>query len=95
MQDTRLSDTRARILDAAERLFIRRRYPLQLVVTCADEQPTIRPGAVVAVQWALGFGTGMQQMNRMGVVTAADHEISGGVWRTVLTVLQLDREAVA
>lgn len=87
--------TAAAANDAAERLFIRRRYPLQLVVTCADEQPTIRPGAVVAVQWALGFGTGMQQMNRMGVVTAADHEISGGVWRTVLTVLQLDREAVA
>jgi hypothetical protein len=81
--------------DAARRLFIRRRYPVQMVVTCADEQPAIRPGAVVAVQWTMGFGAGMQTLNRTGVVVAADHEIRGGVWRTVLTVAQLDREAVA
>jgi len=79
--------------NAAQRLYIRRRYPLQLVVVCAEGQPTVRPGAVVRVQWTLGFGTGMQQINRLGVVLAADHEISGGVWRTVLTVAQLDREA--
>lgn len=87
--------TAAAAADAAKRLFIRRRYPLQLVVTCADEQPTMRPGAVVAVQWAIGYAAGMQQISRLGVVVAADHEISGGVWRTVLTVLQLDREAGA
>lgn len=85
--------TQAAAQDAAQRLFIRRRYPVQMVVVCADEQPTLRPGAVVRVQWTVGYGTGMQQMDRLGVVLAADHEISAGVWRTVLTVAQLDREA--
>jgi hypothetical protein len=85
--------TAAAAADAARRLYIRRRYPVQLVVTCADEQPAIRPGAVVAVQWTLAAG--MQTLNRLGVVVAADHEISNGAWRTVLTVAQLDREAAA
>lgn len=85
--------TEAAATNAAQRLYLRRRYPVQLVVTCADEQPTLRPGAVVAVQWKMGQATDMQQINRTGVVVAADHEISGGIWRTVLTVVQMDREA--
>ncbi len=81
--------------DAARRLFIRRRYPAQLVVQCADEQPTLRPGAVVRVTWGLGAAgaaTGMQLLSRLGIVMAADHEIVRGMWRTVLTVAQVDRE---
>jgi hypothetical protein len=90
MAETRFA-TGAAATDAAKRTYIRRRYPLQLVVQCADEQPAMRPGAVVTVQWTLA--TGMQQISRVGVVAAADHQIRRGVWTSVLTVLQLDREA--
>lgn len=75
---------------AAQRLFGRLRYPVQMVVQCAEGQPGLRPGAVVNVQWLLA--NDMQPVDRLGVVVGADHEIQNGMWTTVLTVDQLDRE---
>ena len=78
-------------LSAAQRAYILARYPVQFVLQCAEQQPTIRPGAVVAVQWQLADD--QQPMSRTGIVMAADHEINNGIWTTVLTVAQVDREA--
>ena len=64
---------------------------MQFVLQCAEQQPTIRPGAVVTVQWQLADD--QQSMSRTGIVMAADHEINAGMWTTVLTVAQVDREA--
>ena len=78
-------------LNAAQRAYILARYPVQFVLQCAEQQPTIRPGAVVTVQWQLADD--QQTMSRTGIVMAADHEINNGMWTTVLTVAQVDREA--
>lgn len=80
----------AAALGAAQRQYILQRWPTTLVVTCADGQPSIRPGMVVMVQWQLA--PDMQPISRKGIVVGADHEIADGMWGTVLTVLQIDRE---
>lgn len=78
-------------LSAAQRAYLLARYPVQFVIQCAEQQPTIRPGAVVTVQWQ--FADDQQQISRTGIIMAADHEIANGVWTTVLTIAQIDREA--
>ncbi len=68
-----------------------RRYPVTWLVECAAEQPTLRPGTVVRIQWQID--SSMQQADRLAVVVAADHELSGGMWTTVLHCRQVDRAA--
>ena len=77
-------------LAAAKRHFILARYPVTLVVTCAEGQIDRRPGDVVRVQWQ--YADDMQTIDRIGIVVGADHEIRGGILSTVLTVAQVDRE---
>ncbi len=76
---------------AAIRAYIMRRYPVLWLIECAEEQPTLRPGAVVGVQWQLD--STMQQADRTVIVAAADHELSDGKWTTVLQCKQVDRAA--
>lgn len=77
---------------AAERAYILARYPVQWLLECVEEQPAIRPGAVVRVQWQ--FDPDLPQANRLAIVFAADHEITRGRWVSVLHCTQADREAV-
>lgn len=76
---------------AAIRAYIMRRYPVLWLIECAEEQPTLRPGAVVRVQWQLD--STMQQADRTVIIAAADHELSDGKWATVLQCKQVDRAA--
>jgi hypothetical protein len=89
LPETRFASA-ATALDVAQRSYILQRYPVTMVVQCADAQPTIRPGTVVNLQWQLA--SDMQPIDRLGIVVGADHEIADGMWTTVLTVMQIDRE---
>jgi hypothetical protein len=77
--------------NAAKRRFLQGRYQYQIVIECAEGEPTIRPGAVYAVDWQ--FAEDMQPMQRTAIVTAVDHQISNGQFATVLTCIQSERES--
>lgn len=78
---------------AAMRAYIMQRYPTTWAIQCAEDQPTYRPGAICRIQWQID--STMQQVDRLVIVTAADHEIANGIWTTVLRCRQVDRASVA
>jgi hypothetical protein len=77
---------------AAQRAYILARYPISWLLECSDEQPALRPGDVVNVQWQ--FDPTQPQANRLAIVQAADHEIQKGRWTTVLHCVQTERPDV-
>jgi hypothetical protein len=78
--------------DAARAAYIMQRYPVTWALQCAEQQTAIRPGDVVQVGWQ--FDAEMQEAERLAVVVAADHELAGGLWASVLQCRQVDREEV-
>ena len=76
---------------AARRIYFINRYPYILLVECADAEPTVRPLQIHRLTWQ--FDTEMQQIDRYYVVQSADHMIDRGVWQTVLTLRQINRES--
>jgi hypothetical protein len=77
--------------NAAKRRFLQGRYQYQIVIECAEGEPTIRPGAIYAIDWQ--FAEDMQPVTRTVIVTAVDHQISNGQLTTVLTCIQSERES--
>lgn len=78
--------------DAARAAYIMQRYPVTWIVECATERTTTRPGDVVQIDWRIDDE--MQDVERLAVVAAADHELAGGLWSTVLQCKQVDREEI-
>ena len=76
---------------AARRRYVQSRYQYQIVIECAEGQPTIRPGAVHAVQWQIA--NDMQQIDRTFFVIGVEHRIEGNLWETVITGQQAERES--
>ena len=76
---------------AAKRRYLASKYAYTFVLDLAEGAPTIRPGEIHRLQWQ--FAADMQQIDRVFVVTAVDHSISGGQWATVISGVQIDRES--
>lgn len=76
---------------AARRRYLQSRYQYQIVVDCAEGQPTVKPGDIHAIQWQ--FASDMQQIDRTFFVMAVEHQIAGNVWATVITGQQAERES--
>jgi hypothetical protein len=80
----------ASALNVAARRYWLMRFPYQAVVQLANDNLVLRPGDVVQVNWQ--FVSGEQLWRRAALVTAVDNVLEDGVWTTVLTVRQLERE---
>jgi len=76
---------------AARRAYILLRYRTTFVAQLATAQPDLRAGAVLELNWS--FEQGTEAIERLVIVSSADHELAGGRWTTVLQLRQVDREA--
>ena len=76
---------------AAKRRYLASKYAFTFVLDLAEGAPTIRPGETHRLQWQ--FASDMQQIDRVFIVTAVDHQVSGGQWATVISGVQVDRES--
>jgi hypothetical protein len=73
----------------AQKLFFARRIGFDISSEIVGNGRAYRPGQVHLFQWQVDGD--MLTMSRKGLITAADHRIENGKWKTVVHAVQLER----